>query len=992
MRDRNVPVSLRIAGLALVLAVAACSDSTEPPRPTRIVLSVADVTLDAVGATQRLSAEVRDQNGDPLPDEEVTWSSSSTDVATVSPSGVVTAQGNGTAEITATSGSLSASASVTVRQQVTRLRKTAGDAQTDTVGQTLSNPLVVRALDRLGNPVGGEAVTFTVSSGGGSVDPESGTTDPQGRVSTSWTLGTTAGPDHRVDAAHPAVGSPASFTATAVAGPPDSVEKVRGDGQMGEAATALNDSIVVVVFDGFGNPVPGRVVQFEPLPGSGSARPDSTQTDAEGRAATEWTLGSDLNVDTLRATVDGLPPIVFTATAMLGPPADITKEAGDGQTAQVNMAVPVAPTAKVVDAGGNPVPDVEVTFTVTSGGGSVTGAVATTDASGLASVGSWTLGTAAGENTLDAQVSALSPVSFTATGTAGPPANVAKEAGDGQTTAAGADVPVSPEVKVTDGFGNPVEGVTVDFAVTSGGGSITGATPVTSTSGLAAVGSWTLGDAPGDNTLDATVTGAGTVTFTATGVAGASNIAKQAGDGQTAEVNTAVPVAPTVELTDAMGNPVQGQEVVFEVTSGGGSITGDTALSDASGLASVGSWTLGTTVGENTLTATTQFLDPVTFTATATAGPPANVAIDEGDGQTGLVGFAVNIPPAVVVTDAFGNPTPGVDVTFSVASGGGSVSGAMPTTDGAGRATVGDWTLGSTPGTNTLDASVAGVGTIFTATGAAAAYEIEVRFLSSVTTSQEQAFLDAADRWELLIFGDLPDIFLNAAAGTCGSNSPAVNETIDDLLIFATVDTIDGAGGILGQAGPCFIRTANDLPILGRMTFDAADLDNLESSGMLDEVIRHEMGHVIGLGALWDLFELLAGEKTSDPHFTGTRAIQAFDRIGGVNLTSRSKVPVENSGGSGTRDAHWEEDIFDNELMTGFLNSGSNPLSEVTTASFWDMGYLVNLDGSDDFSIPVSLRAPGGPVVLKLVNDIAEGPIYRVDSTGRVTGVVRVRP
>ncbi|MGD8700444.1 MAG: leishmanolysin-related zinc metalloendopeptidase, partial [Gemmatimonadales bacterium] len=167
----------------------------------------------------------------------------------------------------------------------------------------------------------------------------------------------------------------------------------------------------------------------------------------------------------------------------------------------------------------------------------------------------------------------------------------------------------------------------------------------------------------------------------------------------------------------------------------------------------------------------------------------------------------------------------------------------------------------------------------------------------------------------------------------------------------------------------------------------------LEASGRFDEVIVHEMGHVVGFGTIWPTLGLLADPSLSggtDPHFTGSRAIEAFDRIGGATYTG-NKVPVENIGGSGTADAHWRESVFSNELMTGFINSGANPLSEVTVASLWDMGYTVNLDGAEDFSISSPLRAFGAPVAVLLVDDVVRGPIYVVDGAGRVVGVIRER-
>jgi adhesin/invasin len=119
-----------------------------------------------------------------------------------------------------------------------------------------------------------------------------------------------------------------------------------------------------------------------------------------------------------------------------------------------------------------------------------------------------------------------------------------------------------------------------------------------------------------------------TVTFTAPGVnpttwqfvlqaAGASAIAINAGSNQTAVAGTAVPIKPSVKVTDVDGNAVSGVAVVFTVTGGGGSITGASATTDANGIAQVGSWTLG--VGANSLRAQAAGVGtPVTFTATGT--------------------------------------------------------------------------------------------------------------------------------------------------------------------------------------------------------------------------------------------------------------------------------------------------------------------------------------------------------------------------------------
>src|SRR5205807_2300815 len=181
---------------------------------------------------------------------------------------------------------------------------------------------------------------------------------------------------------------------------------------------------------------------------------------------------------------------------------------------------------------------------------------------------------------------------------------VLKKAGDGQSASVGAAIPVA--VQVTDAYGNPAStGTAIAFAVQSGGGSIAGAPSAgvtTDMNGTASV-SWTLGSLAGPNTLTATgVSHAVTFTATATGPAGL-NITNYRGDGQTQSAGAAVPIAPAAQVTDLSGHPVAGVQVVFSVTAGGGSVTGATQTTDANGIATLGSWTLGSAAGINELQA-----------------------------------------------------------------------------------------------------------------------------------------------------------------------------------------------------------------------------------------------------------------------------------------------------------------------------------------------------------------------------------------------------
>lgn len=298
--------------------------------------------------------------------------------------------------------------------------------------------------------------------------------------------------------------------------------------------------------------------------------------------------------------------------------------AGNAQSATVGQAVTTHPAVKVTNSAGVAQSGVAVTFSVTAGGGSVSGGSQSTGADGVATVGGWTLGTVAGSNTMSATVTGVStPVSFTATAVAGAAATLAKVAGDALTSAAGVAVSTKPAAKATDTYGNAVSGVPVTFAVASGGGNVSGTSQTTGADGVATVGGWTLGNTVGANTMTATAAGlAGSpLTFSATAVAGpVASLLKLAGDLQSTQVGTALAIAPSVRAADQFGNLIANQAVNFAVASGGGSVTGGAQTSNASGIATVGSWTLGGVAGinNNTMIATASGVT-ATFTATATA-------------------------------------------------------------------------------------------------------------------------------------------------------------------------------------------------------------------------------------------------------------------------------------------------------------------------------------------------------------------------------------
>lgn len=204
-----------------------------------------------------------------------------------------------------------------------------------------------------------------------------------------------------------------------------------------------------------------------------------------------------------------------------GPPASTlsiqkaTANSGDAQTATVGTAL-TNPLRVLVERDNAPAQGVAVTWTVPTGQGSVSSSSTPTDAQGIASV-TRTLGTTAGAQTANAAATGAtgSPVTFTATAEAGPAAALEKTPEPPQGAPNGT---VTYIVTAEDQHGNPKSGVTIDWAVTGGGGSITPAQNTTGTNGTASANR-TLSGTEGPHAATATANVIPqTVTFTTTAV------------------------------------------------------------------------------------------------------------------------------------------------------------------------------------------------------------------------------------------------------------------------------------------------------------------------------------------------------------------------------------------------------------------------------------------------------------------------------------------
>jgi hypothetical protein len=425
-------------------------------------------------------------------------------------------------------------------------------------------------------------------------------------------------------------------------------------------------------------------------------------------------------------------------------------------------------------------------------------------------------------------------------------------------------------------------------------------------------------------------------------------------------VGTLVDPAPTFVVRNASGRTLANLPIVVSITRGKGTLT-NVPTRTGSGPTPIGDWTLDTIAGPNAVTIAAPNAPPVVITLTGTPDEPVRIEIVGAD-QLGLAGEELGEPVFVHVVDEYGNRIPGVDVTLSIVEGGGSVNPhEIRTTTSTGANGV-SWTLGNKGGHQRIVALASGLSASIDAS-IRSDFSPDIRFAGPQPSAAFTAAVEmAADRVRAIVTGDIPPVPVhNFDMSRCGVQGATVSATIDDIMIFALVAPLDGTGNVIASAGPCVTRTLSHLPVIGVMRFDAADVAELEATGQLNAVVLHEMLHVVGVGTIWRTRDLVFGLGGPNPRFQGPRAAVECIAAGGSVHCADQRVPVEETGGSGTANAHWRESVFDTELMTGFLEeSGELPLSRITVASLEDIGFSVNLFAADPYAFPAagSIVAP----------------------------------
>jgi alpha-tubulin suppressor-like RCC1 family protein len=449
----------------------------------------------------------------------------------------------------------------------------------------------------------------------------------------------------------------------------------------------------------------------------------------------------------------------------------------------------------------------------------------------------------------------------------------------------------APVVELRDESGVPVAeaGVAVSVAVVENANASLGGTMTRATD---ANGRATFPDL----IIDAT-TGSYTLRFSAPGLTAAVSTPFVLGPGPAATLTAAsplalpgtvgasVPSAPSVVVKDGRGNVVPNVAVTFTSGNAGATLTGASSVTNAAGVATLGSWTLPTVPGQYTVSAAATGLagNPVVFTATAAPDAPQVMQATEGQGQSSLYGGRLAASLQVRVVDQYGNPTPGVVVTWGSVTGAGTVEPINVATD-AGGVVRSNYRLGTTPGENVVRASI-------NPRGLSVDFSVVARgFTSQVGTAMHHscALDDAGVAW---CWGD-------NSSGQIGDNSTTnrpVPTAVGGALRFRRLS--------VGTGTTCALTT-DDVPYCWGLNHYAAIGDGTTSDALVPTAVAgdHHFAEistsgrvtcgVTAAGAAW-----CWGSNQSLSLGVGSRIVDACPPSLGMPSVPCSWVPVPVTGG-----------------------------------------------------------------------------------------------
>jgi PKD repeat protein len=342
-----------------------------------------------------------------------------------------------------------------------------GQDQTGRVGQPLADRLVVEVTDEFGNPVPGIPISWT-AEGGGSVSETLVTTGEDGRARVDRILGPAVGPQATIATSEGLAGSPVAFSHIAVAGDASLLVIVAGNGQTALVGSTLPIDLAVQLVDPDGNGVAGTALSWVVAVGGGTASPQNTTTDDQGRATTRWTLGGGIGVQRIDAVVSGVGFVSFLATATAATPPSLVIQTQPSSSARNGVPFDGQPVVQLRNASGgdDAVAGVQVRARLGSGGGELLGTlVRATDAFGRATFTDLAISGDAGRRTLRFEATGYASVSSAEINVAAPPLipTTTTITGDSPDPSVAASA-ITITVQVASSAGTPTGTVTVSVS------------------------------------------------------------------------------------------------------------------------------------------------------------------------------------------------------------------------------------------------------------------------------------------------------------------------------------------------------------------------------------------------------------------------------------------------------------------------------------------------------------------------------------------------
>tara|TARA_R110002167_G_scaffold70453_4_gene198719 strand:+ start:27521 stop:39517 length:11997 start_codon:yes stop_codon:yes gene_type:complete len=541
----------------------------------------------------------------------------------------------------------------------------------------------------------------------------------------------------------------------------------------------------------------GVAVTVSILSGGGTLNGTLTQNTSSGNATfSDLSISGTPGVRVLQFSATNWRSVSTNNITITSPNLAITQQAS--ATVTQGVVFPQQPIVRALDGGGSPVSGVDVTASIATGSGAISGTVTrTTDASGYATFTDLLIGGNTGVHTISFSASNWNSIVSNNITVSAPTKFLTMNTQPSTSVNLGQVIPIQPVILASDG--GATAGVVVTASIDSGGGTLGGTlTATTNGSGLANFSNLYITGQAGAHTLRFTSpTWTQAISNTVTVQPSALSVTQQAS--ATVESGEVFPVQPAVRALDSVGNPISGVEVSANIQTGGGTLSGTvTATTDGVGYATFSNLAITGSTGDRTLRFTATGWSSVDSNPISIA--PSALIVTQQAATPTESGVAFAQQPIVQALDGAENPVSGVVVTASILSGGGTLGGTLTaTTDVNGDAIFTGLNITGGPGDRVLrftasdwtdvDSDAITIFSYLTITVQASA------LVDSNTVFPQQPIVEARDGNNNLVSDVDVSVVVNSGVGTL-SGTTTVSTDASGLAQFSGLSLIGPPGTI----------------------------------------------------------------------------------------------------------------------------------------------------------------------------------------------------